>query len=223
MKSYPETNYDIKHIENIAKGRFFRTLALHLICVITAAASVIAIILYSNNLAVFVSAAVVLIISLFILTKKLKRLNISTLRTSVGKISDAEVEIRTERLVVGGVGLRARPYDKYKKETTSIGIFIEEKDGITPYYLHKAKEKHVEYYRSRARVMRIFATEFPIKLDPGEEAWVCTACKTENEARTSACINCRCHRSTDILCPLCGEFSPADSKSCAVCKTRILK
>jgi len=222
-RTYPETNYDLKHIEAVAKRRFFASLSVYLLLILIMAAGILSIVLFSEYPLAFIGGGAAIVISAVILAKKVKRVDLSTLRTSVGSISDIDVQIRTLRHIAGGIGLHERKYDTYKKQTTSVGVFIDDGERVTPYYIHPATNAQVEYYRCNASVIHIFATRYPIKTDDLSEEWFCTVCKTKNSGGTRACTSCRCHRSDKWLCPICGGFNESEEITCSSCKTRIMK
>ena len=220
---YPETRYDLKHIASVAKRRFVSLLSVYILLLVLMSAGILSIILFGKHVLAFICGAAAIVISAIYLTKKVKKLDLTILRTSVGKISDIDVEIRTHRQIAGGIGLHSRQYDTYKKQTTSVGIYIDEGEKVTPYYVHNATAEQVEYYRNNASVIHVFATRFPVKTDEAGEVWFCSVCKTKNEGGTRACISCRCHRSDRWLCPICGSFNDNEKMSCVTCKTRIMK
>ena len=218
-----ETNYDVRHIEKVAKRRFALLVVTNLLLAVFSIIGALVVIFYGEHVAAFLGGAAATVISLYILIKKVKRFDASTLRSTVGKISDIDVQIRTERQIAGGVGLRERRYDNYKKQTTSVGVFIDDGESVHPYYIHKATNAQVEYYRCKANVIHIFATRFPVKTNEDNEEWFCSVCKTKNIGKDSACRSCRCHKNRDWLCPICGDFNKKGDTSCASCKTRIMK
>lgn len=220
--TYPETNYDLKHIEAVAKRRFFAELSLYILLLMITVSGILLIVFLSEHPLAFIGGGAAIVISAVILAKKAKRVDLSTLRTSVGRISDIDVNIRTLRHIAGGIGLHERKYDTYKKQTTSVGVFIDEGEKVTPYYIHPATNDQVEYYRCNASVVHVFATRFPIKTDDLSEEWFCSVCKTKNVGGSRACTSCRCHRSDRWLCPICGSFNEKEDISCVSCKTRIM-
>ncbi len=223
MTKFPGTDYDVKHIESVAKRKFIVSLLTYVLLLSVMAAGILSIVFFSEYPLVFILSGAAIVISAVCITKKIKKIDLTTLKTSVGRISDIDVQMRTNRMIVGGVGLRDRQYDTYKKQTTTVGVFIDEGDRITPYYVHNATAKQVEYYRCNAEAIHIFATKFPIKTNELSEEWICSVCKTKNEGARRACASCRCHRSDEWLCPICGSFNESESLSCASCKTRTMK
>jgi rubrerythrin len=223
MTRLPETDYDVKHIESVAKRKFILSLLTYVLLLSVMTVGILSIVFFSEYPLAFLGGGAAIVISTVFITKKIKKVDLTTLKTSVGRISDIDVQIRTHRMIAGGIGLRDRQYDTYKKQTTTVGVFIDEGDRITPYYVHNATAKQVEYYRSNAEAIHIFATRFPIKTSELSEEWICSVCKTKNEGSRRACLSCRCHRNNEWLCPICGSFNESESISCRSCKTRIMK
>ena len=224
MTSYQnDCEYDVRAISRVAKTRFLTVLLLSTLLAGLAVASIVAVIIYGKYPIVFVVSAVVLILSLYFFKKVAKRINLQSLKTSVGTISDIDVQIRTIRHIAGGVGLHARQYDTYRHEETDVGVYIDEGDKITPYYVQNVTAKQVEYYRNNNAVMHIFATRFPIKPTLYKEDWTCPTCKEKNPGSEDNCRNCRCRRKKEWLCPLCGEFNLSENKICKRCKHKIMK
>lgn len=224
MNNIPENcEYDVKAISRVAKTRFSVSLLLATLLAIISILSIVSVILYGKNPLIFIISAVVLVLSLYFFKKVTKHLDFRSLNTIVGKISDIDVQIRTVRQIAGGVGLHSRQYDHYKHEETDVGIYIDEGDKITSYYVKKVTAKQVEYYRNNNEVIHIFATRFPIKLGLYKADWTCPTCKERNPGDEDNCRNCRCRRKKEWLCPLCGEFNSDENKLCNRCKRKIMK
>lgn len=224
MKGIPEDcAYDVRVVSRVAKTRFFTSLLLSVLLALISIASIVSIIIYGKNPLIFALSAAILVLSLYFFKKVARRVDLHSLNTFVGKISDIDVQIRTVRQIAGGVGLHSRQYDNYKREETDVGVYIDEGDRITSYYVQNVTAKQVEYYRNNNEVIHLFATRFPVKLGLYTEDWTCPTCKEKNPGDEDNCINCRCRRKKEWLCPLCGEFNPSESKICNKCKRKIMK
>jgi len=189
--------YDSDGIIEFSKKRLTRTVLQLCICGILLIASVIAVLLFGENLPVFIISVSVVCLSLLFGSKSLKTLRISDYKSAVGEISEVYKDVRTVRTTkAGGIG-PLRKYDKYTKNEIRLGVFIKKADGeISSFHFNDGTEKHAEYYEEKGCAIHIWGTRFPVKLDLGKDEW---------------------------LCPLCGEFNLKEEKDCVRCRNKILK
>ena len=191
------TIYDIDLITVSAKRNLRNLVLLIVLYIITTVLSILAIVFYGSYLAVFILAVAIACVSVFLLSKSLTKIKLANYRSTYGEIINVHKDVKiVSTISVGGLGLRTRKYDTYKKDEIRLDVFIKENQKITDYYLCGVSEEHVKYYEEKGQVIHIWGTRFPVRLDTKEKRW---------------------------LCPICGEFNTNEEKICGACKGKILK
>ena len=159
--------------------------------------SILFIVFYGSYLPVFICNLLIICVSLFFISKSLNKIKFKDYRSAQGEIINVHKDVKiVSTISVGGLGLRTRKYDTYKKDEIRLGIFIEEGKRINGYYLNGVSEEHVKYYEEKGEAMHIWGTRFPVKTNIENNQW---------------------------LCPVCGEFNSEKEKVCSGCKMKILK
>lgn len=189
--------YDIDMIVTIAKQNLINTIIQILVCITTTALSILAIIFYGSYIAVFICGAAITCSSIILLIKSLRKIRLADYRSINGEIVNVHKDIKiVSTISIGGLGLRTRKYDTYKKDEIRLCVFIKENETINGHYLNGVTDEHVKYYEAMGKAIHIRGTHFPIRLGVEDERW---------------------------LCPFCGEFNEKSEKSCANCNRRTLK
>lgn len=197
LLSLNRTIYDIDLITVSAKRNLRNLVLLIVLHIITTVLSILAIVFCGSYLAVFISAVAIVCVSVFLLSKSLTKIKLANYRSTYGEIINIHKDVKiVSTISVGGLGLRTRKYDTYKKDEIRLGVFIEEDETINGYYLNGVSEEHVKYYEGKGKAIHIWGTRFPIRTNIENEKW---------------------------LCPVCGQFNSNEEKICAGCKTKILK
>ena len=65
--NYPETNYDLKHIESVAKRRFFTELSIYLLLILIMVTGILSIVFFSEHPLAFIGGGAALAIAAVIL------------------------------------------------------------------------------------------------------------------------------------------------------------
>lgn len=189
--------YDVDTIVATARKNLTNVIIQLLLCATITALSILAIIFYGSNIAVFICGSAVTCASIRLLIKLSSKIKFADYRSINGEIVNVHKDIKiVSTISIGGLGLRTRKYDTYKKDEIRLGVFIKENETINGYYLNGVSEEHVKYYEASGEAIHIWGTHFPIRLGAEDERW---------------------------LCPFCGEFNEINEKSCATCNRRILK
>ena len=189
--------YDIDSILYLTK-RNLRNLILQILLYSTLSVlSILVIVFYGSYLPVFIFSLIITCISVFFLGKSVNKINFADYKSSCGEIINVHKDVKIVSIIsIGGLGLRTRKYDTYKKDEIRLSVFIEENEVINGYYLNGVSEEHVKYYEEKGKATHIWGTHFPVRLESNDKNW---------------------------LCPVCGEFNSVEEKVCAGCKTKILK
>lgn len=88
-----------------------------------------------------------------------------------------------------------RKYDAFAKAAIRLTISLKNKDDVHSYVLEGVTEEHSKYYEAKGEAIHIWGTHFPVKLEIGNDKW---------------------------LCPVCGEFNANKEKICSKCKKKII-
>jgi len=199
-RSMTELNspYDICYLVSAAKKKAVFLVLKLIVCVAVFALAAILIVLYGSNILFLVPSMVAALVSAGCFGKLLRAINLSDYKCSCGEVVDVLKEIKTvDTQSIGGINpFGTRQYDSYKKNETRLTVFVKEGENVNSYYLKGVSEKHLKYYESSGDVIHIWGTRFPVKLEIGNEEW---------------------------LCPVCGEFNSSGEKECVMCKSRVIK
>ncbi len=191
--------YDVRNIVSIARRKSLRSILIIALSVALFALSILAIVLYSSYIAVFLIGAVLVCLSAFACGRELKKMNSTDFSSAYGEIVDVHKEVVFVRHIASrGLYLFGpRRYDTYRHTEIRLTVYIRENDDdVYYYYLRGVTEEQAEYYESRGTAMHLLGTRFPVRLEDKSGKW---------------------------LCPICGEFNPDGEKLCRWCKSRILK
>ncbi len=191
------TDYDIDFLISSAKKRLNRTLLILILYSFIFAVSVLAIIFLSSCVPIFIIGIIAACASAFFILKRLRAIRFSDFKASHGEIVDVLKESTTVRSITGGYGMYVtRKYDAFAKSAIRLTVSIKTGDDIHSYVLDGVAEDHSKYYELKGDAVHIYGTHFPVKLDIGQDKW---------------------------LCPICGEFNMSGEKTCVNCKQNILK
>ena len=192
-----DTIYDIVSLSASIKRNLHNSILQIVLYSTILVFSILFIVFYGSYLPVFICNLLVICVSLFFLSKSLNKIKFKDYRSAHGEIINVHKDVKiVSTISVGGLGLRTRKYDTYKKDEIRLGVFIEEGKRINGYYLNGVSEEHVKYYEEKGKATHIWGTHFPVRLESNDKNW---------------------------LCPVCGESNSVEEKVCAGCKTKILK
>ncbi len=160
--------------------------------------SILAIIFFGSYMLVFISGIVLACVSAFLGSKLIKKFSFADYSSACGEIVDVHKEIKTVRTTkVGGINpFGVRKYDHDGKNEVRLGVFIKNGEQVRGYFFNDGTEEHAKYYEDKGEAIHIWGTHFPVKLEIGNEKW---------------------------LCPVCGEFNANEEKTCLRCKKKIIK
>ncbi len=192
----PDTDYDIELLVSSAKKRLKKSLLMLGLYTLIFAVSILTVIFLGSFVPVFVIGVVVACVAAFLILKQLKTISFSDCKTSHGEIADVLKESTTVRSITGGYGMYVtRKYDAFAKAAIRLTVSLKNEDEVHSYVLEGVTEEHSNYYESKGEAIRIWGTHFPVKLEIGNDKW---------------------------LCPVCGEFNANEEKTCARCKKKII-
>ena len=192
-----DTDYDIEFLVSSAKKTLKNSLLMLGLYFFILVISVLAVIFWGYYIPVFVIGIIAACVFAFLILKRLKTIRFSDLKTSHGEIVDVLKESTTVRSITGGYGMYVtRKYDAFAKAAVRLTVSIKTSDDVHSYVLDGVTEDHLKYYEARGSVVHIYGTHFPVKLDIGQDQW---------------------------LCPVCGEFNIGGEKTCINCKEKVIK
>ena len=192
------TPYDIVGLVEDAKKNLRSFIVQIAICGVLLILSILAIIFFGSYMLVFIGGIVLACVSAFSISKLIKKFSFADYSSARGEIVDVHKEIKIVRTTkVGGINpFGVRRYDHDGKTEVRLGVFIQEGEQVRGCFFNDGTEEHAKYYDAKGQAIHIWGTHFPVKLDIGKEKW---------------------------LCPICGEFTPIEEKSCSRCKKKIIK
>ena len=199
MKHFNEldTDYDVELLVSSAKKHLNNSLLLLGLYAVILVVSVLAVIFWGSYIPVFVIGIIAACVFAFLILKRLKTISFSDLKTSHGEIVDVLKESTTVRSITGGYGMYVtRKYDAFAKAAIRLTVSIKNGNDVHSYVLDGVAEDHLKYYESKGDIVHIYGTHFPVKLDIGQDRW---------------------------LCPVCGEFNTGGEKNCINCKEKVIK
>ena len=192
------TPYDIVGLVEDAKKNLRNFIIQISIYVVLLILSILAIIFFGSYMLVFISSIVLVCVSAFLGSKLIKKFSFADYSSACGEIVDVHKEIKIVRTTkVGGINpFGVRKYDHDGKNEVRLGVFLKEGEQVRGYFFNDGTEEHAKYYEAKGEAIHIWGTHFPVKLEIGNDKW---------------------------LCPICGEFNANEEKTCARCKSKILK
>ena len=190
-------SYDLQGITELSKkqvGKIVLQISLYTLFLVL---SILAIVLLGEYLWVFIIGIAVACISAFMCAKQFRKISFLDCSISQGEIADVLKESTTVRSITGGYGMYVtRKYDAFAKAAIRLTVSIKNGNDVHSYVLDGVTEDHLKYYESKGDIVHIYGTHFPVKLDIGQDRW---------------------------LCPVCGEFNIGGEKNCINCKEKVIK
>ena len=191
------TPYDVVKLVNIAKKNLRNSIVKISIAAVVLTLSILAIIFFGSYMLVFIGGIVLACVSAFMCYKWVRQIKFADYSSACGEILNVHKDVKiVDTKFVGGIGFGPRRYDNYKKSEVRLGVFIQEGEQVRGYFFNDGTEEHAKYYEVKGEAIHIWGTHFPVKLEIGNEKW---------------------------LCPICGEFNANEEKTCARCKKKIIK
>ena len=191
------TDYDIEALVRSGKRALTRAILLIMLYALLLIGSALVVAFCHSCLPAFIIGVSVGCVMLFLLLRQIKKLHFADYSSACGEIADVLKEMTTVRSITGGYGMYVtRKYDAFAKEAVRLTVSIESGEEIYSYVLDRVTEEHAKYYETKGKVVHMWGTHFPVKLEIGKKLW---------------------------LCPVCGEFNVNEEKTCARCKRKILK
>ena len=196
MKNDANLVYDIDGLVAEAKKNLRNSIIKISVAAVVLTLSILAIIFFGLYMLVFIGGIVLACVSAFMCYKWVKQISFADYSSACGEITDVHKEIKiVDTKIVGGIGFGPRKYDSYNKSEVRLGVFIKNGEQVRGYFFNDGTEEHAKYYEANGEAIHIWGTRFPVKLEIGNEKW---------------------------LCPVCGEFNANKEKSCNRCKKKIL-
>ena len=192
------TPYDVVELVNIAKKNLRNSIVKISIAAVVLTLSILAIIFFGSYMIVFICGVVAACVSAFMCYKGVIQITFSDYSSACGEIADVHKEIKTVRTTgIGDINpFGTRKYSNYIANEVRLGVFIQNGEQVRGYFFNDGTEEHAKYYEAKGEAIHIWGTHFPVKLEIGNDKW---------------------------LCPICGEFNANEEKTCKRCKRKILK
>ena len=197
MKNNDNLIYDVEGLVAESKKNLRNSIVKISISAVVLTLSILAIIFFGSYMLVFIGGIVLACVSAFMCYKWVKQISFADYSSACGEIADVHKDVKiVDTKVVGGIGFGPRKYDSYNKSEVRLGVFIKNGEQVRGYFFNDGTEEHAKYYEAKGEAIHIWGTRFPVKLEIGNEKW---------------------------LCPVCGEFNANEEKTCTRCKKKILK
>ena len=188
--------YDLQGITELSKKRVGKIVLQISLYTVFLVLSILAVVLLGEYLWVFIIGIAVACISAFMCAKQFRKISFLDCSISQGEIADVLKESTTVRSITGGYGMYVtRKYDAFAKAAIRLTVSLKNEDEVYSYVLEGVTEEHSKYYEAKGEAIHIWGTHFPVKLEIGNDKW---------------------------LCPVCGEFNANEEKNCARCKKKII-
>lgn len=189
-------SYDFQGITELSKKRVGKIVLQISLYTLFLVLSILAIVLFGEYLWVFIIGITVSCISVFMCAKQFRKISFIDCSIAQGEIADVLKESTTVRSITGGYGMYVtRKYDAFAKAAIRLTISLKNEDDVHSYVLEGVTEEHSKYYEAKGEAIHIWGTHFPVKLEIGNDKW---------------------------LCPVCGEFNANKEKNCSRCKKKII-
>ena len=196
MKNDANLVYDIDGLVAEAKKNLRNSIIKISVAAVVLTLSILAIIFFGSYMLVFIGGVVLACVSAFMCYKLVRQISFADYSSTCGEIADVFKESTTVRSITGGYGMYVtRKYDAFAKAAIRLTVSLKNEDEVHSYVLEGVTEEHSNYYEAKVEAIHIWGTRFPVKLEIGNEKW---------------------------LCPVCGEFNANKEKSCNRCKKKIL-
>ena len=197
MKENENLVYDIDGLVAESKKNLRNSIVKISISAVVLTLSILAIVFFGSYMLVFISGIVLACVSAFMCYKWVKQIAFSDYSSTCGEIADVFKESTTVRSITGGYGMYVtRKYDAFAKAAIRLTVSLKNENEVHSYVLERVTEEHSNYYESKGEAIHIWGTRFPVRLEIGNDKW---------------------------LCPVCGEFNPNEEKTCSRCKKKIIK
>ena len=197
MKDNENLVYDIDGLVTEAKRDLRNSIVKISLAAVVLTLSILAIVFFGSYMLVFIGGIALACVSAFSISKLIKKFSFADYSSARGEIVDVHKEIKTVRTTkVGGINpFGVRRYDHDGKNEVRLGVFIQEGEQVRGYFFNDGTEEHAKYYEDKGEAIHIWGAHFPVRLEIGNDKW---------------------------LCPVCGEFNANKEKSCNRCKKKIL-
>ncbi len=197
MKNNENLIYDVDGLLAEAKKNLRNSIVKISIAVVVLTLSTLAIVLLGSYMLVFIGGIVLACVSAFTCYKWVKQIAFADYSSNCGEIADVFKESTTVRSITGGYGMYVtRKYDAFAKAAIRLTVSLKNEDEVHSYVLEGVTEEHSNYYEAKGDAIHIWGTHFPVRLEIGNDKW---------------------------LCPVCGEFNANEEKTCTRCKKKIIK
>ena len=197
MKNNENLIYDVDGLVAEAKKNLRNSIVKISISAVVLTLSILAIVFFGSYMLVFIGGIVLACVSAFMCYKWVKQIAFSDYSSTCGEIADVFKESTTVRSITGGYGMYVtRKYDAFAKAAIRLTVSLKNENDVRSYILEGVTEEHSNYFEAKGEAIHIWGTHFPVKLEIGNDKW---------------------------LCPICGEFNANEEKTCARCKSKILK
>ena len=196
MKNDANLVYDIDGLVAESKKNLRNSIVKISISAVVLALSILAMVFFGSYMLVFISGIVLACVSAFMCYKWGKQIAFSDYSSTSGEIADVFKESTTVRSITGGYGMYVtRKYDAFAKAAIRLTVSLKNENDVRSYILEGVTEEHSNYYEAKGEAIHIWGTRFPVRLEIGNDKW---------------------------LCPVCGEFNANEEKTCERCKKKII-
>ena len=189
--------YEADKIKELAKKKLVLDLMWLTVNIAIIVTAIIFIITVGEILAFFAVAVVLIVLSVYLSSKIIRRLFLSDYSEAIGAIKKVHREVTAARNIyssnVNLFGIRR--YDKYVKQGIRLTVFISNGEEVSSYQINNVDRRQEEYYEAGGEAIHLWGAHYPVKAPTCEE-W---------------------------LCPICGAFNSKELKVCDRCKTKVLK
>ncbi len=192
------TPYDLVGLVSAAKKDLQRWIMQIIVYSLSLVLSVLAIVFYGTHLIVFIIGIIVFCAAVLLLFKAVRKINLSDYSHCLGEAIKVHKEIKiVDTKSVGGINMfGVRKYDTYQHDEIRLTVFMRDGECAKSYYLRGVTEEHARYYEAKGKLIHIWGTHFPVRLEIADDEW---------------------------LCPCCGEFNANEERVCTRCARKIIK
>lgn len=196
MKNNDKLVYDVDGLAAEAKKNLRNYIVKTGIAAVVLTLSILAIVFFGSYMLVFIGGIVLACVSAFMCYKLVKQISFADYSSACGEIADVFKESTTVRSITGGYGMYVtRKYDAFAKAAIRLTVSLKNENDVRSYILEGVTEEHSNYYEAKGEAIHIWGTRFPVRLEIGNDKW---------------------------LCPVCGEFNANKEKTCNRCKKKII-
>ena len=177
MKNNDNLIYDVEGLVAESKKNLRNSIVKISISAVVLTLSILAIIFFGSYMLVFIGGIVLACVSAFMCYKWVKQISFADYSSACGEIADVHKDVKiVDTKVVGGIGFGPRKYDSYNKSEVRLGVFIKNGEQVRGYFFNDGTEEHAKYYEAKGEAIHIWGTRFPVKLEIGNEKWLCPVC-----------------------------------------------